>query len=188
MDRVAIEDLVDRVQRDAPGSVDQLYDYFNRSVRRLFLRQLPKEDVEDILHESYMAALTAIRNGRLTHRAALPSFIRTICRRKTYTVLWRKRTVELSHPVAHEDVPSPDMNAEDAILRNERQRIARTILAQMSDRDRAVIRGFYLERRSKEALCQEWQIAPERFRLILSRARQRFHSRLAARDQGDDRA
>jgi DNA-directed RNA polymerase specialized sigma24 family protein len=49
-------------------------------------------------------------------------------------------------------------------------------LEQLSERDRHVLRAFYLEEKSKEEILMETGMTDENFRVVLCRAKERFRA------------
>ena len=49
-------------------------------------------------------------------------------------------------------------------------------LEQLSERDRRVLRGFYLEEKSKEEILKQTGMTDENFRVVLCRAKERFRA------------
>ena len=49
-----------------------------------------------------------------------------------------------------------------------------TGLAELADRDRAILRALYLEGKEKDEICREWNMTDAQFRVVLFRAKERF--------------
>jgi RNA polymerase sigma-70 factor (ECF subfamily) len=49
-------------------------------------------------------------------------------------------------------------------------------LEQLSERDRRVLRGFYLEEKSKDEILKQTGLSDENFRVVLCRAKERFRA------------
>ena len=47
-------------------------------------------------------------------------------------------------------------------------------LAELADRDQAVLRALYLEGKEKDEICREWHMSDAQFRVVLFRAKERF--------------
>ncbi len=47
-------------------------------------------------------------------------------------------------------------------------------LAELAERDRAILRALYLEGKEKEDICREWGMTDAQFRVVLFRAKERF--------------
>src|SRR6202044_3327192 len=69
--------------------------------------------------------------------------------------------------------PSPGIG--DADLFDLRQAIAQG-MEQLSERDRRVLRAFYLEEKSKDEILKQTLMTDEIFRVVLCRAKERFRA------------
>jgi hypothetical protein len=49
-------------------------------------------------------------------------------------------------------------------------------MEQLSDRDRRILRSFYLEEKSKEDILEQTGMNDENFRVVLCRAKERFRA------------
>ena len=75
-----------------------------------------------------------------------------------------------------EVVPEPQSDViRDTDLFDLRQAIAHG-LDQLSERDRSVLRAFYLEEKSKEEILKSTGMTDENFRVVLCRAKERFRA------------
>jgi RNA polymerase sigma-70 factor, ECF subfamily len=76
-----------------------------------------------------------------------------------------------------ERTPSPATSASEQLEREEDARkVARVLEALPTERDRAVLRRFYLGQEDKDALCAELGVDRLQFNRILHRARERFRA------------
>jgi RNA polymerase sigma factor (sigma-70 family) len=75
-----------------------------------------------------------------------------------------------------EVVPEPPRKGiAEADLFELREAIAQG-LEQLSERDRRVLRSFYLEEKSKEEILEQMGMTDENFRVVLCRAKERFRA------------
>jgi len=56
-------------------------------------------------------------------------------------------------------------------------------LEQLAERDRRILRAFYLEEKSKEEILKETGLTDENFRVVLCRAKERFRAIYVERTQ-----
>ena len=81
---------------------------------------------------------------------------------------------------------SPAPSAVERLEREEDvQRIARVLGELSTDRDRAVLRRFYLGQEDKDVLCAELGVDRLQFNRILHRARERFREAWERRDSAE---
>jgi len=129
-------------------------------------------DVDDIVQETLTRFVTATRDGRIRNSAAGGAFVNGICR----NVISEYRRRNLREEPMPEVVPeSAPKTIPEADLFELRQAIA-TGLEQLSERDRRILRAFYLEEKSKEEILKHTGLTDENFRVVLCRAKERFRA------------
>lgn len=129
-------------------------------------------DVDDIVQESLARFMVAERTERILNPAAAGAFLNGICRNVISE--YRRRTMR-EDPMP-ENVREPESAAlHDADRLELRQAIAHG-LAQLSERDRQLLRSFYLEEKSKEEILREAGMSDQNFRVVLCRAKERFRA------------
>ena len=171
--------LVARIQAHDATAVADLYGVFERGFRYYLWRQLGSQDLDDGLHDVFVATLDAICNGDVRQPERLMGYARTIVRRHIAhqiqsRVFARHHRGDIVVALAVRDSSNP----EKAFLDEERSRIAANVLAAMLPRDREILERFY----SQEQSAAEIQIAMgmnvTTFRLLKSRAKGRLEQRL----------
>jgi RNA polymerase sigma-70 factor, ECF subfamily len=129
-------------------------------------------DVDDIVQESLSRFLIAQRADKVQNREALGAFLNGICR----NVISEYRRRNMREDPMPEVAPEPKSDViQDTELFEIRQAIAQG-LDQLSERDRHVLRGFYLEEKSKEEILLATGLTDENFRVVLCRAKERFRA------------
>jgi DNA-directed RNA polymerase specialized sigma24 family protein len=66
------------------------------------------------------------------------------------------------------------MSPEEGAIRSQNSQIMEDILRDCSRRDREILTRFYLLEQSQEQICEEMGLNDTQFRLLKSRAKQRF--------------
>lgn len=127
-------------------------------------------DVDDVVQESLTRFLQALKEEKLRNPDSMGAFLNGICnhviqeyRRRT----WKEPLAEPeSEPSELPSPPEPD-------LLEQRQVIA-LVMTQLSQRDRDILRAFFLEDRDKQEICRSMDLSDAQFRVALFRAKQRF--------------
>jgi len=168
--------LIEKIQADDAEGMEELYHVFSRGVRFFLWRQLGKQDLDDSVHDTFVAVAEAIRRGDVREPDRLMGFVWTVVRR--HLAAYIDRNISLRHQSADLDgaVRVQDRNTDPewkAIVRQQ-QVLARRMLAEVSARDREVLIRFYLKEQSQEQICREMQLTPNQFRLLKSRAKARL--------------
>jgi RNA polymerase sigma-70 factor (ECF subfamily) len=129
-------------------------------------------DVDDIVQETLARFMLAARTEKIQNPAAMGAFLNGICR-NVISEYRRRNMRDEPMPEIVPEPPSPGIG--DADLFDLRQAIAQG-LEQLSERDRRVLRGFYLEEKSKEEILKQTGMSDENFRVVLCRAKERFRA------------
>ncbi|MBI3693727.1 MAG: sigma-70 family RNA polymerase sigma factor [Acidobacteria bacterium] len=152
-----------------------LYAVFERGVRFYLAHHMRTEDVEDKVHDTFLAVVNAIRDGQLREPGRMAGFVRTILERQLagyFTEAQRRQG--LSSEDVSQIQPRERLNPEQEAMRAERRRFARKILRGLPEVDREILMRFYLEGQTAEQICFQLGVSETQFRLRKNRAKQRF--------------
>lgn len=168
-------DLVARIRRNDDTGMEDLYSILSKGVRYYFVRELGPEDVEDRIHECFLQIVEAIRNDVLREPERLMGFVRVVAQRQAFKQIdvriRNRRHCELDSSMPLEDLRENPARAAGV---QERQALAKRVLSELSQRDREILRRFYLDEESEKHICSEMQLTSTQFRLLKSRAKIRF--------------
>lgn len=169
--------VVDRIRQGDQAALEELYVYFGKGVRYFLLRRLGNDELEDRVHDVFLVVAEAVRNGELRDPARLMGYVRTVVRRTIAGVIQEN----VSSRVSYADLDSGmfsladwRLDPERKALENQRTEMVRRLLKGVSQRDREVLRRFYVDEQSQEQICEEMRLSYNQFRLLKSRAKARF--------------
>jgi RNA polymerase sigma-70 factor (ECF subfamily) len=129
-------------------------------------------DVDDIVQETLTRVLMATREEKIQNPEAVGAFLNGVCR----NVISEYRRRNMRDEPMPEVVPEPPSKGiAETDLFDLRQAIAQG-LDQLSERDRRVLRAFYLEEKSRGEILKETALTDENFRVVLCRAKERFRA------------
>jgi RNA polymerase sigma-70 factor, ECF subfamily len=129
-------------------------------------------DVDDIVQETLARFLVAAREEKIHNPESAGAFLNGVCR----NVILEYRRKGMREEPMPEVVPEPPGKAiPQSELFELRQAVAQG-LEQLSERDRRILREFYLEERSKEEILKQTGMSDEKFRVVLFRAKERFRA------------
>ncbi len=129
-------------------------------------------DVDDIVQEAMLRCMQAVQAQKIQNPDAVGAFLNGVCR----NVISEYRRRNARDEPMPEVMPEPPGKAlPDSDLFDLRQAIAQG-LQQLSERDRRILRGFYLEEKSKEEILKQTGLSDENFRVVLCRAKERFRA------------
>jgi RNA polymerase sigma-70 factor (ECF subfamily) len=172
----AWSELVEKICSREPSGMEDLYRAFYKSIRFHVFRSLGPQDLEDRVHDIFLAITESIQKGDLREPRFLTAYIRTIVRRQIAclldNVIHTRRTytdLETIGPVSDRN-PTPERNA----IEQENFKFAMRILKALPARDRNILIRFYLMEQEPDQICREMNLTETQFRLVKSRAKARF--------------
>lgn len=168
--------LVERIRRDEPGSLEELYRVFSRGVRYHLCRHLGHQELDDKVHDTFLIVVQAIRTGALREPERLMGFVRTVVRRQVASYIdemvhTRREMADLEMGGSVADLR---LDPEARAMHEERSGMMRKVLQGISRRDREILTRFYLYEQTQEQICEEMNLTETQFRLLKSRAKARF--------------
>jgi RNA polymerase sigma factor (sigma-70 family) len=169
-------DLVERIRREEPSGMEELYRVFARGIRFYLCRQLGPQELDDRVHDTFLIVVQAIRRGDLREPERLMGFVRTVVRRQVAAhidglVHSRREEVEID---INSRLPDTTWNPEQTLASRENIALMRRVLESLSRRDREILVRFYLQEESQDQICREMELTETQFRLLKSRAKARF--------------
>jgi RNA polymerase sigma-70 factor, ECF subfamily len=168
--------LVSRIQANEQEAQEELYNLFSRGIKFLIVRQLGRQDIEDRVHDTFVIVVQAIQRGDLREPERLMGFVRTIVRRQISAFIeknYTKRRDELDID-GNVKIADRQVGPEEQAIRLQNSKIMEEILRDCSRRDREILTRFYLLEQSQQQICDEMGLNDTQFRLLKSRAKQRF--------------
>ncbi len=125
-------------------------------------------DIEDVVQETITRLLRTVKNQGIRNPESWAAFASATCnnvihehRRK----FWRETPADPGVPEGTTRPHAAVLEAQDLVVRT---------LSQLSERDRELLRAFYLEEKSPDQICAETGLSPGSFRVALCRAKERF--------------
>jgi RNA polymerase sigma-70 factor, ECF subfamily len=136
----------------------------------------------DICQDALVILLQRLRGRTLEDPSRLPAFVAQTARQLAFDARRRvasRKTIVDSGAVEAAAAESPEDSTVDSAALT---RLVRAVLAELpKDRDREVLRRFYLQDEDKAEICRALSIAPGAFDLLIFRARARLRALLEAR-------
>jgi RNA polymerase sigma-70 factor (ECF subfamily) len=174
-----VADLVRRIQAGEAAAESELVARFSRGLLLMLRRLVQNPALADDLHQETLAlVIQKIRRGEVREPEKLTGFLRSTAR-NLFIADRRKEAryralddgeEEGSRPLADRG-PAPL----ERVLAEEEARQVQKLLSELRfERDRQLLLRFYLSDDSKEELCADLEIEPERFNKVLFHARERL--------------
>ncbi len=173
-------ELVANIQNGRTESEAALYEKYSAKVYYLALRESKSpQDAEDIRAETFLRVLQAIRGNQLRSAESLAAFILGVTRNVFRELYFRRRQAGDAVPLEEAGLAIPLQ--ERLFLDQEVQLAIQKTIERLKPRERLVLRMHFYEELPTEEIARRAAIAPERVRLVKSRALKHFreiHSRL----------
>jgi len=178
-----LAELVRRIQAGDPAAESELVARFSRGLL-LMLRRLVRDPAlaDDLHQETFALVLGKVRRGEVREPEKLAGFLRSTAR-NLFIADRRKEARYSSLDGGREEgegAPRPELADRgpvplDRVLVDEEARQVRRLLDELRfERDRQLLLRFYVSDDSKEEICADLEIEPERFHQVLFRARERL--------------
>jgi RNA polymerase sigma-70 factor (ECF subfamily) len=169
--------LVARIREGERTAEEELVRRYTRGVS-IILRRLAgtAAAADDLYQEVFLRAVEKIRAGEVRDPERLSGFICALARNLAIDH-FRRRAPEKApaEPEARLSIPDPAPGPLARVLHLEDSAIIRQVMNELpSDRDRQVLRRFYLEEDDKDAICADLNLTSLHFNRVLHRARERF--------------
>lgn len=171
-------DLVRRIMAGDGSAEDELVNRYSRGVFFILNQNVSDRAIaEDLYQETFRLTLEKIRGGEVREPERFSGFILSIARnlaiehfRKNTRARERQGDENESRAIA-----TPEASQLENLLKEERTRLVHSVLdALPSERDRTVLRRFYIADDDKEEICADLGISSLHFNQILCRARERY--------------
>ena len=174
--------LVRRIQTGDPAAESELVARFSHGLLLMLRRLVQNPALADDLHQETLAlVLGKIRRGEVREPEKLAAFIRSTAR-NLFIADRRKEARYRSLDEGDEEGLRPVPALADRgpaplekVLAEEEARLVQRLLGELRfDRDRQLLLRFYLSDDSKEEICADLEIEPQRFNKVLFHARERL--------------
>jgi len=130
--------------------------------------------IEDIRQETLLRVLRIVLNAGVEHPERFGPFVCGVCN----NVMMELVRGEMRHEgSASEFEPADDrVDLEKPLVTQQRRQQVDSILEELPERDRELLRMFLLEERDKSEICKRFKIGEDYLRVLLHRAKLRFRA------------
>jgi RNA polymerase sigma-70 factor (ECF subfamily) len=153
---------------------------FSRPVQIKLRRMLRSPELrQDAFQETFLRVLSYFRAGKcLDKPGSLPEFIYATCHNVALECL-RAHTRHDQMPENLQEPIEPGLDAERQLVTDQIKASVRSLLDELSQKDRQLLKRVFLDEEDKDAVCQEFEVNRDHLRVLLHRARQRFKAALS---------
>jgi RNA polymerase sigma-70 factor, ECF subfamily len=162
--------------RDGDAETERHFVTHFTNVIRLSLRYRLRswELIEDIRQETFLRVLNFVRSDRsLDHPERLGAYVHSVC----INVMMELLRASTRHPPIPEDaydLADKRVNTEGRVVTRERKELVGTLLSELSEKDRDILRAVFLEEADKTEICERFGVDRDYLRVLVHRAKARF--------------
>jgi RNA polymerase sigma factor (sigma-70 family) len=167
--------VVDQIRAGDPAGEEALYTTLMGGARFFFRRRTRSDDVDDLVHNLYLTVLDGIRRGQLREPERLMGFVRVILIRQGSAHV--KSLARTASPLEREHagaLPHPGPDPERIAMERQKREVMRRLIRELRPQDREILRRFYFFEESEERIRAAMNLSANQFRLLKSRAKERF--------------
>ncbi len=165
------------IQEGSKEAESRLVNYYSRSLGFILNRRCnDPELVKDLVQDTFIVVILRARKGEISSPASLASFIR-----QTGVNLllghFRKEKRRSTDPSDEldKDHPSVQVSIQRQLSQKESvELVAQTLEEMPVERDRELIKEYFVKEKTKKELCAQFEISAAHFDRVLYRARNRL--------------
>jgi RNA polymerase sigma-70 factor (ECF subfamily) len=172
------------LERLAAGDPDierHFSEYFSELILiKLRARQYAKNVIEDVRQETFLRVLQAVRRKGIRELERIGAYINSVCNNVVLEFGRSGAKLTFTDEGAPE-VPDNRADSEQELVTREESAQVRSVLSQMSPRNRQLLSAVFLEERPNEEVCKQFNVDQNYLRVLLFRARAQFRQTLEKR-------
>jgi len=166
-------EYVRRLADSDPQTEGDFVAYFGELLAlKLRSRLRSPEQIQDVAQETFLRVLKTLRQSGIENPEALGSFVNSVCT----NVLFEVYRAQSRMTDAVEDRVSLEIPADTAMADEETRTQVRSVLSELPEKDRKILRWLFFDERDKGEVCRVLQVDREYLRVLVHRAKQRFRT------------
>lgn len=166
-------EYVRRLTHSDPETERDFVAYFGELLAiKLRSRLRAPEQIQDVIQETFLRVLKTLRQSGIESPEALGSFVNSVCTNVLFE-LYRAQS-RMADPV--EDRESGEIPADTAMADEEVRTQVRSVLSELPEKERKILRWLFFDERDKSEVCRTLQVDREYLRVLVHRAKQRFRT------------
>jgi RNA polymerase sigma-70 factor (ECF subfamily) len=164
---------VQRLIESEREAEDAFVSYFGELLAiKLRPRLRSREAIQDVTQETFLRVLKSLRQNGIERPEALGAFVNSVCNHVLFE-LYRSQSRMVE---AVQEQESGASSAESVMVEEEERTQVRSVLSELPEKDRKILRWIFFEEREKGEVCRLLQVDREYLRVLVHRAKQRFRT------------
>lgn len=174
---IAPESILQRIRAGDKTAEQLLFNQYSRQLNTILVQKSQDPELAaDIVQDTFMVVLDKARQDKIDNPKALGAFIRQVGA-NLLTASYRKEIRRKTEASEQIDVEYADHTSDpaDRIQSADMTALVLQMLDELpTDRDRDLIRRYFLYNEPKQLICQEYALTAAHFDRVIHRARQRL--------------
>jgi RNA polymerase sigma factor (sigma-70 family) len=168
------EGYLRRLGAHDPATEAHFTAYFTERLRIVLrARGVHSHTIDDICQETFCRVWVAIMAGTINNPSGFGAYVHSVCRH----VLSESRRGDRRNQhesLEFHDVPDQQPNMDERLQRKESDGRVRSVLSQLSERDRNILHARFFEERDNDEVCQDFRVDRDYLRVLVHRAVLKF--------------
>jgi RNA polymerase sigma-70 factor (ECF subfamily) len=172
-----------------PATESHFSAYFERFIfTKMRARKVSVEMAEDVCQETLLRVLKSLRQGSgVSQPERFGAFVNAVSN-NVFLELTHKQS---RHSLVDEDTPEPvdkAAGAETKLITEERKQMVAAVLEELLPKEREILRLVFFEEADRRQISEQFQVDPDYLRVLLHRAKSKFHMAYTRRQRAFLRA
>jgi len=169
------ESYLERLRSGDFRTEEHFVAYFSQLIRlKLRSRLRSAQAIEDVRQETFVRVIASLRREAIHQPERLGAFVNSICNNvllEHYRTSSRDASMEEGQQT---EIPDTSLDVVGALEQQELEERVRSILDEMPEKDRRILKEVFLEERDKDQVCRDFGVDRNYLRVLLHRAKQSF--------------
>jgi len=164
-------EYLDRLKARDPRTQEHFAGHFNRLLAiKLRCTGIYGSQMDDLRQDTLIRALKSIYQGKVDSPQSLPAFVYGVCNNVIREFIRGEITTRVRDTNEFPDLPDPRYSAEDHLRQQEVRRSVASVLNNLPEKDRAILKAVFIAEDDKDAICHEHGITRDYLRVLLHRS------------------
>lgn len=173
------DDYLARLRKGDADTERHFVHHFSHAIRMSLRYRLRSwQLIDDIRQETFLRVLNFLRSDKsMDHPERLGAYVHSVA----INVMMELLRASTRHPAMPDDAQNfvdKTMNPEIEAVTQERKAMVRSILEELPDKDRRILRAVFLEDADKSDVCKRFDVNRDYLRVLVHRAKIRFRAAL----------
>lgn len=165
---------LDRLTAGDPPTQHHFASYFGRFLRiRFRARRLRADVIDDLVQDTLLRVVLKVHKGEVRQPECFGSFVNSV---SNHVLLEYFREASKNSRGDSEAVEVPDkvLDLEGLLVTQETVAHVRSVLAQLPEKDRRILRRLFFDEEDKDSICNEFGVTRDYLRVLVLRAKDKF--------------